>query len=96
MDVYEAVRLTIGDRASPYLAQFIIVANRVSEIHQKTSPSQWRQVPRQNNCADDAMRGLDADEMARTLSLSRTILQLDRGVESDRMGSTVCISSQKS
>ena len=36
------------------------VANRVSEIHQKSSPRQWRHVPTDLNCADDATRRLHA------------------------------------
>ena len=36
------------------------VANRVSEIYQKSSPIQWRHVPTDFNCADDASRGLHA------------------------------------
>ena len=36
------------------------VANRVSEIHQKSSPRQWRHVSTDLNCADDATRGLHA------------------------------------
>ena len=36
------------------------VANGVSEIHQKSSPRQWRHVPTNLNCADDATRGLHA------------------------------------
>ena len=36
------------------------VANRVSEIYQKSSPRQWRHVPTDLNCADDASRGLHA------------------------------------
>ena len=36
------------------------VANRVSEIHQKSSPRQRRHVPTDLNCADDATRGLHA------------------------------------
>ena len=37
-----------------------LVANRVSESHQKSSPRQWRHVPTDLNCADDANRGLHA------------------------------------
>ena len=36
------------------------VADRISEIHQKTSPRQLRHVPTDMNCADDATRGLHA------------------------------------
>ena len=36
------------------------VANRVSEIHQKSSPRQWQHVPNDLNCADDATHGLHA------------------------------------
>ena len=36
------------------------VANRVSEIHEKSNPRQWRHVPTELNCADDATRGLHA------------------------------------
>lgn len=39
------------------------VANRVSEIHQKSNPRQWRHVPTKLNCADDATRGLHAKEL---------------------------------
>ena len=37
------------------------VANRVSEIQQFSTPSQWRYVPTKENCADDATRGIDAE-----------------------------------
>ena len=37
-----------------------VVANRVSDIHQKSSPRQRRHVPSDLNCADDATRGLHA------------------------------------
>ena len=36
------------------------VANRVLEIHEKSNPRQWRHVPTELNCADDATRGLHA------------------------------------
>ena len=36
------------------------VTNRVSQIHQQSSPRQWRYVPNDLNCADDATRGLHA------------------------------------
>ena len=38
------------------------VANRISEIHQKSNPRQWRHIPTDLNCADDATRGLHARE----------------------------------
>ena len=34
------------------------VANRISGIHRKSSPRQWRPVPTDLNCAYDATRGL--------------------------------------
>ena len=40
------------------------VANRISEIHQKSNPRQWRHVPTDLNCADDATRGLRAKELS--------------------------------
>lgn len=39
------------------------VANRVSEIHEKTNPSQWSHVPGKDNPADDATRGLDVRDL---------------------------------
>ncbi|KAL9951194.1 hypothetical protein ACROYT_G043814 [Oculina patagonica] len=42
------------------------VANRVSEIHQRSNPRQWRHVPTDMNCADDATRGLHAKELTMT------------------------------
>ncbi|KAK3739937.1 hypothetical protein QZH41_015978, partial [Actinostola sp. cb2023] len=39
------------------------VANRVSEIHDTTSPTQWRHVPGRLNPADDCTRGLRATEL---------------------------------
>ena len=40
------------------------VVNRISEIHQKSNPRQWRHVPTDLNCADDATRGLHAKELS--------------------------------
>jgi hypothetical protein len=40
------------------------VANRVSEIHEKTSPSQWKHVAGKKNPADDATRGLNVSQMS--------------------------------
>ena len=39
------------------------VANRISEIHQKSKPRRWRHIPTDLNCADDATRGLHAREL---------------------------------
>ena len=39
------------------------VANRVALIHEGSTPSQWRYVDSSSNPADDAPRGLNADEM---------------------------------
>lgn len=39
------------------------VANRVASIQQETCPSQWRHVPGEHNPADDASRGLSADQL---------------------------------
>ena len=39
------------------------VANRISEIHQNSNPRQWRHIPTDLNCADDATRGLHAREL---------------------------------
>ena len=39
------------------------VANRLSQIHDCSSPSQWRYVPSKLNPADDASRGLKVDEL---------------------------------
>ena len=39
------------------------VANRISEIHQKSNPRQWRHVPTDLNCANDATRGLHAKDL---------------------------------
>lgn len=41
----------------------IFVANRVQEIQERTSPSQWRYVNTENNPADDASRGLTANQL---------------------------------
>ena len=40
------------------------VANRISEIHQKSNPRQWRHVPTDLNSVDDATRGLHAKELS--------------------------------
>lgn len=45
------------------------VANRISEIHQKSNSRQWRHIPTGLNCADDATRGLHARELAIRSSL---------------------------
>ena len=42
------------------------VANRVSEIRQRTNPDQWRHVPTQQNPADLASRGCSADELVQS------------------------------
>ena len=39
------------------------VANRLSQIHDCSSPSQWRYVPSKLNPDDDASRGLKVDEL---------------------------------
>ena len=39
------------------------MANRLSQIHDCSSPSQWRYVPSKLNPADDASRGLKVDEL---------------------------------
>ena len=39
------------------------VANRLSQIHDCSSPSRWRYVPSKLNPADDASRGLKVDEL---------------------------------
>ena len=39
------------------------VANRVSEIHDTTDPTQWRHVPGHWNPADDCTRGLRAEDL---------------------------------
>lgn len=41
----------------------VYVANRVQEIHDKTSPKQWRYVETTSNPADEASRGLAAREI---------------------------------
>jgi hypothetical protein len=41
------------------------VANRVSAIHEGSSPAQWRYVDSASNPADDASRGLSADDMVK-------------------------------
>ena len=38
------------------------VANRIGEIHESTSPEQWRHIPGKLNSSDKATRGLSADE----------------------------------
>ena len=48
------------DRQSQSRRYKTFVASRVSEIHQKSSPRQWRHVPTDLNCAYDATRGLHA------------------------------------
>ena len=42
----------------------VFVANRISVIHDMSSPEQWRHVASQNNAADDITRGMSADELA--------------------------------
>lgn len=39
------------------------VANRIASIHEASSPSQWRYISTRLNPADDASRGLSADEL---------------------------------
>ena len=41
------------------------VANRVAEIQEATQPEAWCHIPTQDNPADDASRGLPAQEIAR-------------------------------
>jgi len=42
----------------------LFVANRVAEIQRKSSPTQWRHVPSEENPADDATRGLDLRDLS--------------------------------
>ena len=42
----------------------VFVANRISVIHDVSSPEQWRHVASQNNAADNITRGMSADELA--------------------------------
>ena len=39
------------------------VANRIATIHEASSPHQWRYVPSDQNPADDASRGLSANDL---------------------------------
>ena len=39
------------------------VANRIATIHGSSSPKQWRHVPTDMNPADDASRGLGAEQI---------------------------------
>ena len=41
----------------------VFVANRVQQIRDQTSPSQWRHVETKSNPADDASRGITAKEL---------------------------------
>ena len=41
----------------------IFVANRVQQIREYTNPSQWRYIESKENPADDASRGLSAQEL---------------------------------
>ena len=41
----------------------VFVANRVQQIRDQTSPSQWRQVETKSNPSDDASRGITAKEL---------------------------------
>ncbi|MEL7341107.1 MAG: hypothetical protein AAGM67_11510, partial [Bacteroidota bacterium] len=41
------------------------VANRITVIHDGSDPDQWMYVPTKNNPADDASRGLSAEELLR-------------------------------
>jgi hypothetical protein len=47
------------------------ITNRVSEIHEHTSPMQWNHVPGKMNPADDPTRGLDVHQMSRDSRWSR-------------------------
>jgi hypothetical protein len=41
------------------------VANRISEIHDASEPTQWKYINTKLNPADDASRGLTADDIVR-------------------------------
>ena len=41
----------------------VFVANRVQQIRDQTSPSQWRHVETKSNPSDDASRGITAKEL---------------------------------
>ena len=42
------------------------VANRITVIHEGSDPEQWRYVPTKSNPADDASRGMTANELLRS------------------------------
>jgi len=44
----------------------VYVANRIATIHDGSNPNQWKYVPTKENPADDASRGLTADEMLKS------------------------------
>ena len=50
----------------PYIAKserrfHVFVANRITEIHARSDPSDWHHVPTKENPADDCSRGLDPE-----------------------------------
>ena len=42
----------------------VFVANRVQQIRENTSPDQWKYIESENNRADDASRGLSAEQLS--------------------------------
>ena len=42
------------------------MANRVAEIHDQSSPAQWRHVDTAQNPADDVSRGMSADDIIKS------------------------------
>ena len=58
------------------------VANRIGEIHESTSPEQWRHIPGKLNPGDKATRGLSADKFVKdTTCLYLSIIPVRRSVK---------------
>ena len=59
-------RVVLGHISNESRRFHVLVSNRVEEIHNSTHRRQWRYVESEQNPADEASRGMKADELQNT------------------------------